>query len=117
MPTLFSSFAVFDQPLRRIGTAVEQHVFDQHLQFGLDLFVDFEHAGVDDAHIHAGSDGVIEKGRVHGLAHLVVAAEAERDIRDAARHLGVRQVVLDPARGVDEIDRVVVVLLHARWRQ
>ncbi len=28
-------------------------------------------------------------------------------------HLGARQVLLDPARGVDEIDRVVVVLFNA----
>ena len=50
---------------------------------------------------------------MHRLADLVVAAEAERDVRDAAADLGVRQVGLDPPRGVDEVDRVVVVLLHA----
>ena len=58
-------------------------------------------------------DGVIEERRVHRLAHLVVAAEAERDVGDAAAHLGVRQVLLDPARGLDEVHRVVVVLLDA----
>jgi hypothetical protein len=109
----FERFAEVDEALGRVGTAVEQHVFDQHFQLGLDLLVDLEHAGVDDAHVHAGGDGVIEKRGVHGLAHLVVAAEAERDVRDAAAHLGVRQVGLDPARGVDEVDGVVVVLLHA----
>ena len=106
-------FAEVDQALGRVGTAIEQHVFDQHLQLGLDLFVDFEHAGVDDAHVHAGGDGVIEERRVHRLADLVVAAEAERDVRDAAADLRVREIRLDPARGVDEVDRVVVVLLHA----
>ena len=50
---------------------------------------------------------------MHGLAHLVVAAEAEGDVGDAAADLGVRQVGFDPARGVDEVDGVVVVLLHA----
>ncbi len=106
-------FAVVDEALGCVGTAVEQHVFDHHLQLGLDLFVDLEHSGVDDAHVHARGDGVIEKRGVHGFADLVVAAEAERDVRDAAADLGVRQVGLDPARGVDEVDRVVVVLLHA----
>ena len=58
-------------------------------------------------------DGVIKKCGVHGLAHLVIASEAERDVGDAAADLRVRQVGFDPARGVDEVNRVVVVLLHA----
>ncbi len=106
-------FAEVHQALGRVGTAVEQHVLDQHLQLRLDLLVHLEHAGIDDAHVHARRDGVIEKRGVHGLAHLVVAAKAEGDVGDAAADLGVRQVGLDPARGVDEVDRVVVVLLHA----
>ena len=56
---------------------------------------------------------MVEKGRVHGLADLVVAAKAERNIGDAAGNFRVRKIGLDPARGVDEVDRVVVVLLHA----
>ena len=106
-------FAEVDQALGRVGAAVEQHVFDERLQLGLDLFVDLEHAGVDDAHVHAGGDGVIEERGVHGLADFVVAAKAEGDVGDAAANLGVGQVGLDPARGVDEVDGVVVVLLHA----
>ncbi len=106
-------FAVVDEALGGVGAAIEQDVFDQDFKFRLDLFVDFEHAGVDDAHVHAGGDGVIEEGRVHGLADLVVAAKAEGDVGDAAGDLRVRQVGLDPARGVDEVDGVVVVLLHA----
>jgi hypothetical protein len=56
---------------------------------------------------------VVEEGRVHGLADGIVAAEAEGDVGDAAADLGVREVGLDPARGLDEIDGVVVVLLDA----
>ena len=33
---------------------------------------------VDDAHIHAGLDRVVEEGGVDGLAHRVVAAEEKR---------------------------------------
>ena len=106
-------FAVLHQALGRVGTAVQQHVLDQHLQLRLDLLIHLEHAGIHDAHVHARRDGVIKKRGVHGLANLVVAAKAERDVRDAAADLRVRQVGLDPARGVDEVDRVVVVLLHA----
>ena len=57
--------------------------------------------------------GVIEKGRVHRLAHHVVAAEGKGDVADAAADPRPRQVVLDPLRGADEIDGVVVVLLDA----
>src|ERR1019366_2547736 len=72
-----------------------------------------EHAGIHDAHVQARRDGVIKKRGVHGLSNLVVASKTERDIRDAATDLGMRQIGLDPSRGVDEVNRVVVVLLHA----
>ncbi len=58
-------------------------------------------------------DGVIKKCGVHGFANFIVSPEAERDIRHTAAYFGMRQVLLDPARGVDEVNRVVVVLLHA----
>src|ERR1035441_1177632 len=73
-----------------------------------------EHTGVDDAHVHAGGDGVIKEGGVHGLADLVVAAEAKRYIGNAATDLSVGQIGFDPARSVDKVDGVVVVLFHAR---
>ena len=50
---------------------------------------------------------------MHSFAYFVVAAKAEGDIGDAAADFGVGQVGLDPASGVDEVDCVVVVLLHA----
>ncbi len=105
--------AEVDEALGRVRTAVEQDVLDELAQLRVDLLVHLEHAGVDDAHVHAGLDGVVEERRVHRLADVVVAAEAERDVRHAAAHLGVRQVRLDPARGLDEVDGVVVVLLDA----
>jgi hypothetical protein len=43
----------------------------------------------------------------------LVAAERERQVGDAARDVGVRQVLPDPARRLDEVDAVVVVLLDA----
>ena len=103
-----------NQPLRGIGPPVQEHILDQILQLRIDFFIDLQHAGIHNTHVHARGDGVIQKRCVHGLAHFVVAAETERDVRHAAANLRVRQVLLDPARGADEIDRVVVVLLHAR---
>ena len=49
-----------------------------------------------------------------GLAHGVVAAEGERDVRDAAGDERAGQVLLDPAGGLDEVQPVVRVLLDAR---
>ena len=44
------------------------------------------------------------------LAHRVVAAEGEGDVGDAPGDQSVGQVLLDPAGGLDEVHRVVVVL-------
>jgi hypothetical protein len=48
------------------------------------------------------------------LAHNVVAAEGKRNVADAARNFAMRQRRFDPARRFDEIDRVIIMLLHAR---
>jgi molybdopterin converting factor small subunit len=80
---------------------------------GIEIVVHRHLAGIDDAHVHAGLDGVIEEHRVHRLAHRLVAAERERQVRDAARNMRVRQVLADPARALDEGDAVAVMLLDA----
>ena len=49
-----------------------------------DFLVDGELAGVDDAHVQPGANGVVKERGVHGLADRVVAAEREGDIADAA---------------------------------
>ena len=102
-----------DQAFRGVLAAIEDDVLDLLLQLRLDLLVNGEHAGVDDAHVEPGANGVVEKDGVHRLAHRVVAAERKRDVADAAGDARAGQVRLDPARGLDEIDRVVVVLLDA----
>ena len=73
-----------DQPLGGVGPAIEQHVLDQFEQFRRDVLVHRELPGVDDAHRQSGLDRVEEERRVDGLAHQVVAAEAERQVADAA---------------------------------
>ena len=110
---LFHRFGKLDEPLGRVGPAVEQHVLDQFEQIFRHLLVNRQHAGVDDAHVEPGLDGVIQKRAVHRLAHGVVAAKAEADVADAAADLRQRQVFLDPLRRADEIHGVIRVLLHA----
>ena len=90
LPAPFTRLRELDEPLGRVRAAVEDHVLDVLEQLGRDVLVHDELAGVDDAHVHAGLDGVVEKGRVHRLAHDVVAAERERQVADAAADLHAR---------------------------
>ena len=113
VPPPFTVAGELDQPLGRVGPAVEDHVLDVLEQILRDVLVDDELAGVDDAHVEAGLDRVVEERRVHRLAHDVVAAERERQVADAAADLHARARRLDDARRLDEVDRVVVVLLEA----
>jgi hypothetical protein len=101
------------EPLGRIRPAVEHHVLAGLAQLGIEIVIDRHLAGIDDAHIHAGLDGVIEKHRVHRLAHRLVAAEREREIGYAAGDVRVRQILPYPLHRLDEGDAIAVVLLHA----
>ena len=116
------TFGHFDQTLTRcqvrftvfvVGRSVEHHVFHTLAQRGFQVVVDAHHARVDDAHVHARLDGVVEKHGVDGFAHRVVATETERHVGHTATHLRAGQVLFDPAGGVDEVHRVVVVLFNA----
>ncbi len=108
-----SGLGNLDQAFARVGATVQNDIFHPFAQHRLDIVVNANHAGVDDAHVHARGNGVVEENGVDGLAHRVIATEGEAHVRHAARHLGAGQVLLDPARGLDEVDGVVVVLLDA----
>ena len=54
---------------------VQHHVFNAFAQHGFQVVVHTDHAGVDDAHVHTGLDRVVQKHRVYGFAHRVVASE------------------------------------------
>ena len=71
------------------------------------------HARVDDGHVQAGPDRVVQEDGVDRLADAVVAAERERDVGHAAAdpHVGERR--LEAPGGLEEGDRVVRVLLDA----
>ncbi len=100
-----------EQPLGRVRAAVENDVLDQLAQLRVDVVVDRQLAGVDDAHVHAGGDRVVQEDRVDRLADAVVAAEREADVAHAARDERAGQLGLDPPGGLDVRDRVVGVLL------
>ena len=102
------------QAIGRIRAAVEHHIFAQFAQLRIDGVIHVKLTGVDDAHVHARLDGMIQKHTVHGPAHRFVAAEAERQVGNAARDMGVRATLADLGASLDEIDAVIVMLLDAR---
>ena len=111
--TAADRFREGDQPLGSVGAAVQDHILDVLEQVGGDLLVDPEHGWIDDAHIHPRLPGVVEEGGVHGFAHGVVAAKAEAQVGDAARHHRSRQVLFDPGHGADEVEGEAVVRADA----
>ena len=54
---------------------VQHHVFHALAQRRLKVVIHAHHARVDDAHVHAGLDGVVQEHGVDGFAHRVVAPE------------------------------------------
>ena len=101
------------QPLCRIVTTIEHDILHRIAQLFRQLVIDSQLAGIDDAHVHALFDGMVEKDGVDGLPHRIVTTEGEGDVGDTAGDHGVRQVLLDPAGCPDEIDGIVVMLLDA----
>ena len=78
------------------------------------LLVDLELAGVDDAHVQAGVDGVVEEGGVHRLADHVCCRGRQNDtLLTPPVVLASGKQLLEPAHRLDELDGVVVVFLHA----
>ena len=104
----------FNQPLGGVGPPVEDDILRALAQLRVELLVDAQLAGVDDAHRHAGLDGVVQKRGVHRFAHRVVAAERERQVRNAPRDLGLRQLRADPAHRFEVFNAVARMLVQPR---
>ena len=108
---LVEPFRDFQKPLGRILATVQDDVLDPVPQLGVDRVVGHQRAGVDDAHVQAGLDGVEQEHRVDRLADGVVPPERERHVRDTAGDVHPGKVLLDPGAGLDEVDPVGRVLL------
>ena len=109
----FDGFGKFEQPVGRIGTPIQQHIFHAFEQVFGNLFVDFQLAGVDDAHVEASFDRVIQERRIDRFANGVVPAEAETDVGDAAGDFRTGADLLDLFRRFEKVHGIVVVLFHA----
>ncbi len=109
----FDLLCILHEPLGGILSSVEHSILHQIPHIGRDILIDYRLAGIHNSHVQAGSDGVIEKNGMHHLTHRLVAAKGEGEVAHPAAHLGVGQVLLDPANGVDIIHTIVAVLLDA----
>jgi len=54
-----------------------------------------------------------QESAVHRLANALGRTEREREVRHAARDAAARAAALDLGNGLEEVDGIVVVLLHA----
>ena len=101
-----------DEPFGRVGSAIQQHIFHALAQPRLDLFVNGELTSIDNAHVESGPDRVKKKRRVHRLAHGVVSPKRKRNVAYTAAHARAWKIFFNPARRLDEIDRIVTMLLQ-----
>src|SRR3546814_19831111 len=67
---------------------------------------------VDDRHVESGGDRMIEEDAVHRAAHRLVTAKAERQVRQAAREMDVRNADADDIHRLAELNRINVIPLH-----
>ena len=105
---------VLDEPLGRVLAPVEDHVLDELEELRLDVLVHDELAGVDDPHVEPGADRVEEERGVHRLAHGVVAAEREAEVRDPAARLRAGAALLDERQRLEERLREAAMLVDPR---
>ena len=92
------AFGDFQQALGAVGAAIEHHVLDALTQFRIEIIDDRQGASVDDAHVHAGTNRVIQEYGVNRLTHGFVAAERKRHVGYAAGDMAMRQRRADDSR-------------------
>ncbi len=102
------------QPLRRVVAAVQHHIFAGLAQFRIDVVVNRKLPGIDDAHIHADLDGVVEEHGMHRLTHRLIAAEGEGQVGNATGNMRERHGFADGLGGFNEVHAVIIVLLDTR---
>src|SRR5947208_3031136 len=81
---------------------VEDHVLAGLAQLRIDRVIDVELAGVHDAHVHAGGNGMVEEDAMHRATHGFVAAEGEAEVRETAGYVRAPATAADFARRLDK---------------
>ena len=103
-----------EEPVGRVRSPILDHILHPLTEVGVDFGVDRQLARVDNPHVHAGLDGVIQKYGVHRLANALIAAEREGQIGDTTADQGAGTGTLDLTDGFEVVTGVVVMFLEAR---
>jgi hypothetical protein len=86
-PSPFTRFCKLGKAFGGILSTIEQDIFHAFQQIFGDLFVHFYHAGINDAHIHTGFDGMVQKGkRMHRFSYYIISSKGKADIAYPATH-------------------------------
>src|SRR3546814_20766316 len=101
-------------PFTALFRSVWNHIRSLRAPFRRDGVIDVGRARVDDAHVHARRDRVVEEHRMHRPAHRLVAAKRKAQVRYAAGDIRMRAADADFLARLDEIDAVIIVLFDAR---
>mmetsp|Transcript_20166 Transcript_20166/g.28350 ORF Transcript_20166/g.28350 Transcript_20166/m.28350 type:complete len:260 (+) Transcript_20166:374-1153(+) len=109
---LLLPFCSLQHVVSGLSSAVQHSIFDQTQKIFGNIFIDRESTSVDDCHVHSLFDGVVQECAVHGLSKVVQAPERKGKIRKSPRDLCVRQSLLNDTSRIDEINRVIIVLIH-----
>ncbi len=102
-----------EQLVGGVGPTIQHDVLYAIAQRLRNLVVDAQLTRVDDAHRKPRANRVVQEHRVDRFANGIVASKRERHVADATRAVRVRQILFDPRAGLNEVDRVVVVLFDA----
>ena len=86
----FELLGDFEQALGRIRTAIEYHVLDAFFELGVKVGVYAQLPRVDNPHVHARRNRVVQEHGVNRFAHRLVATEGEGDVGHAAADHGER---------------------------
>ena len=118
MPAVGSSFSlvpaaspvpavieVLDEPLQRVGPAVEHQIVRQRALVGRDLGVRLHVRRIHDRHVEPRFHAVMQEDGVQHRARF--RREAEAHVRHAEAREDARQLALDEANALDRLDRRV----------
>ena len=98
------------QTVGSLLVAVENHIFNGNAQLGGNILIGHQCTGIHNSHIKTNGNGMEKEGRVHRLAHEIVATEGKRQVAHTATHLCTGQVLLYPLHGTDKVGCIIAML-------
>mmetsp|Transcript_18356 Transcript_18356/g.22876 ORF Transcript_18356/g.22876 Transcript_18356/m.22876 type:complete len:272 (+) Transcript_18356:1836-2651(+) len=97
-----------------VVTLVPDDFFEDLAEGRLHFIINWQFTRINDTHVHAILNSVVEENRVEGLAQVVQATEREGQVRKAAGDVAVRALLAHLLCRQNEVFSVLVVLFHSR---